>query len=93
MNRKSPNKATLLTIAFIQARWHAEIVDRCRLAFIEEIGRLTAGPGVSPGLLTPLGKAQRALAGLSVDALSPPVGTSTPPPENEPRLPAGQMNI
>jgi 6,7-dimethyl-8-ribityllumazine synthase len=28
-------------IAFVQARWHADIVDRCRIAFADEIGRLT----------------------------------------------------
>ena len=42
MNQSSPNKTPKLTIAFIQARWHAEIVDQCRLAFLEEIDRLTA---------------------------------------------------
>ena len=28
-------------IAFIQARWHADIVDQSRVAFLEEIARLT----------------------------------------------------
>jgi 6,7-dimethyl-8-ribityllumazine synthase len=28
-------------IAFIQARWHAQIVDQCREAFLEEIARLS----------------------------------------------------
>ena len=41
MNQSSPNTTPKLTIAFIQARWHAEIVDQCRLAFLEEIGRQT----------------------------------------------------
>jgi 6,7-dimethyl-8-ribityllumazine synthase len=28
-------------IAFIQARWHADIVDQSRVAFLEEVARLT----------------------------------------------------
>jgi 6,7-dimethyl-8-ribityllumazine synthase len=30
-------------IAFVQARWHADIVDQCRISFIDEIERLTNG--------------------------------------------------
>jgi 6,7-dimethyl-8-ribityllumazine synthase len=30
-------------IAFVQARWHADIVDSCRTAFVEEVGRRTGG--------------------------------------------------
>ncbi len=41
MNQSSLDKPAGLNVAFVQARWHAEIVDRCRLAFLEEIGRLT----------------------------------------------------
>jgi len=41
MNQSSPNVST--TIAFIQARWHADIVDQCRDAFAAEIDRLTQG--------------------------------------------------
>jgi 6,7-dimethyl-8-ribityllumazine synthase len=27
-------------VAFIQAGWHSEIVNQCRLSFVAEIGRL-----------------------------------------------------
>ncbi len=30
-------------IALLQARWHADIVDRCRIAFLAEIGHLSQG--------------------------------------------------
>ncbi len=43
MNQSSHKEPTAMRIAFVGARWHADIVDRCRLAFIEEIGRLTGG--------------------------------------------------
>ena len=43
MNQSSLEISNDPYIAFVQARWHAEIVDRCRLAFIDEITRLTKG--------------------------------------------------
>lgn len=39
MNQSSLEKAGA-RIAFVQARWHAEIVDECRKAFVEETSRL-----------------------------------------------------
>lgn len=36
MNQSYPNK-TSFKIAFIQARWHADIVDRSRKSFIAEL--------------------------------------------------------
>jgi 6,7-dimethyl-8-ribityllumazine synthase len=41
MNQSSLDKSADLHIAFVQARWHADIVDECRKAFLDEIGRLT----------------------------------------------------
>lgn len=41
MNQHSQGAAT--KIAFIQARWHAAIVDQCRLSFIEEMRTRTQG--------------------------------------------------
>ncbi len=32
-------------IAFVQSEWHGDLVDRCRDAFVEEIGRLGTDPG------------------------------------------------
>jgi len=43
MNQSSPDTSESAAIAFIQARWHADIVDQCRFAFLEEIETLTAG--------------------------------------------------
>ena len=43
MDQSHFDKHIPLNVAFIQARWHAEIVDRCCLAFLEEIRRLTDG--------------------------------------------------
>jgi 6,7-dimethyl-8-ribityllumazine synthase len=43
MNQSPPNQISALHVAFVQARWHAEIVDRCRLAFVEDLARLTSG--------------------------------------------------
>ena len=40
MNQSSPNNAQR-SIAIVQARWHAEIVDECAKAFVAELGRLT----------------------------------------------------
>ena len=41
MNQSSLEKAATTRLAFVQARWHADIVDQCRQAFVDEIGRLT----------------------------------------------------
>lgn len=43
MNQRHPTTAAVASegrIAFIQSCWHKDIVDQCRLAFIEEIVRL-----------------------------------------------------
>ncbi len=41
MNQSSHDTQVPLRIAFVQARWHADIVDSCRVAFVEEVGRRT----------------------------------------------------
>ncbi len=46
MNQSSHDKQAVPRIAFVQARWHADIVDRCRTAFVDELGRLTEGSAV-----------------------------------------------
>ena len=43
MNQSSHYTQAAPSIAFVQARWHADIVDSCRIAFDEEIGRRTGG--------------------------------------------------
>ena len=43
MNQSSLENSTAVRIALVQARWHADIVDQCRLSFIAEIKRLTNG--------------------------------------------------
>ena len=43
MNQSSHDKQTMRRIAFVQARWHADIVDSCRAAFVDELGRRTGG--------------------------------------------------
>lgn len=43
MNQSSHDKPVAMRIAFIQARWHADIVDECRKAFLDEIGQMTGG--------------------------------------------------
>ena len=43
MNQSSHKNRSDVRIAFVQARWHADIVDQCRLAFLDEIDRLTNG--------------------------------------------------
>ncbi len=43
MNQSSHDTQAAPSIAFVQARWHADIVDNCRAAFVEEIGRRTGG--------------------------------------------------
>ena len=46
MNQRSLKKSAALRIAFVQARWHADIVDECRIAFVDHIGRSTKGSAV-----------------------------------------------
>src|SRR5919108_4615064 len=41
MNQSSLDNSAATRIAFVQARWHADIVDECRKGFVDEIGRLT----------------------------------------------------
>ena len=36
---QSPTQSKQRRIAFIKARWHAEIVDECRKAFLDEVAR------------------------------------------------------
>ena len=43
MNQSSLENSNAVRIALVQARWHADIVDQCRLSFIDEIKRLTNG--------------------------------------------------
>ncbi len=43
MNQSSHDQQAARRIAFVQARWHADIVDSCRVAFIDEVGRRTGG--------------------------------------------------
>ena len=47
MNQSSQNTHAGPRIAFVQARWHGDIVDEARISFIEEISRCTnAAPDV-----------------------------------------------
>ncbi len=43
MNQSSHDTQAAPRIAFVQARWHADIVDNCRAAFVDELGRRTGG--------------------------------------------------
>ncbi|MEQ9641398.1 MAG: 6,7-dimethyl-8-ribityllumazine synthase [Alphaproteobacteria bacterium] len=47
MNQSSHDQTTATTgnyrIAFVQARWHADIVDQCRIACLDELARRTNG--------------------------------------------------
>jgi 6,7-dimethyl-8-ribityllumazine synthase len=43
VNQKLKNTETAYRFAFIQARWHADIVDECRKTFIEDCRSLTKG--------------------------------------------------
>ena len=43
MNQSSLVPVSAVRIAFIQARWHADIVDQCRLSFLSEIKKLSNG--------------------------------------------------
>ena len=47
MNQSSQKIPSGFRVAFVQARWHADIVDECRNAFIAEMARLSsAAPGI-----------------------------------------------
>lgn len=46
VSQPSPSTETPIRLAFIQARWHAAIVDESRKAFVDEIQRLTNGTAV-----------------------------------------------
>lgn len=41
MNESAQMPPENLSVAFVQARWHADIVDECRGGFVAEIARLT----------------------------------------------------
>lgn len=42
MNQSTHDETTTsLRLGFVQARWHADIVDQCRIAFLDEIARRT----------------------------------------------------
>lgn len=43
MNQSSQENSSNLHVAFVQARWHTDIVDNCRIACIDEITRQTNG--------------------------------------------------
>jgi 6,7-dimethyl-8-ribityllumazine synthase len=43
MNQSSHHSQATFRIAFVQSRWHADIVDSCRVAYVEEMGRRTGG--------------------------------------------------
>ncbi len=43
MNQSFLENSAAVRIAFVQARWHADIVDQCRISFVDEIERLTKG--------------------------------------------------
>jgi 6,7-dimethyl-8-ribityllumazine synthase len=43
MNQSSHHTQAALRIAVVQARWHADIVDSCRVAFVDELARRTGG--------------------------------------------------
>ena len=43
MNQSPSQNSDPLRIAFVKARWHADIVDRCHEAFVAEMARLTNG--------------------------------------------------
>ena len=43
MNQSSHHSQAAFRIAFVQSRWHADIVDSCRVAYVEEMGRRTGG--------------------------------------------------
>jgi 6,7-dimethyl-8-ribityllumazine synthase len=43
MNQSTQENPQTLSIALVQARWHAGIVDECTKAFVAEMARLTNG--------------------------------------------------
>ena len=43
MNQSSLDGTAALRLAFVQARWHADIVDQCRESFLAQM-RLLSGP-------------------------------------------------
>ncbi len=43
MNQSSLENSKSVRIDIVQARWHAHIVDQCRISFVDEIERLTNG--------------------------------------------------
>lgn len=43
MNQSSTENLSAVHVAFIKARWHADIVDECHTAFVQEMARLTNG--------------------------------------------------
>jgi 6,7-dimethyl-8-ribityllumazine synthase len=46
VSQTSQNHQTTIRLAFIQARWHADIVDESRKAFLDEIKRLSNGTAI-----------------------------------------------
>jgi len=44
MNQSSQKLSTSFQIAFVQARWHADIVDEARIGFIDEVKRQSNAP-------------------------------------------------
>jgi 6,7-dimethyl-8-ribityllumazine synthase len=46
VNQSSENHPRKLRLAFLQARWHAAIVDECRKAFVDEISLRTNGSAI-----------------------------------------------
>jgi 6,7-dimethyl-8-ribityllumazine synthase len=46
VNQSSENHPGKLRLAFLQARWHADIVDNCRKAFVDEISLRTNGSAI-----------------------------------------------
>ena len=43
MNQSLTDTQSQNLVAFVKARWHADIVDQCHTAFVEELGRLSDG--------------------------------------------------
>ncbi len=43
MNQSPTDGSRPTRIAFIQARWHADIVDQCRIAFLSQLSALSGG--------------------------------------------------
>lgn len=47
MTNRNETSAKPLRFAFLQARWHDEIVDQARVGFLEEINRRTNGDAIT----------------------------------------------